>query len=371
MASSSGIATCVDHSRIYAQKMAFNAKGEIKIDSSLIIGDNSIFFSSVSNYLAINSEISLAQYQHKLFLYKSGAGYEEVARCGFALPSVEAIGIVGSKNYNRIFSEFEYHLVNSRQIDLGIFSYLSGNNPKAIMIDAHTGVIIGSKLDAKSHNVIIKSNYGIELLPLGLYNATMFSGGFNPESAGVVISKIEAGLIDLDGGSFIKSIGALLKASSGSLKADYIIDEQMIKEISARHNSLKLLSPWLANSPAIYDMIINKNVVRTKLEFSEVTKIDLGKAKLNIFYPYQSKAVYLRQREGDLRIDRDVCFDNEIMAISLDKGKLFFGAPRTEHKILRRFFSPNILIIIQLSISALQGILYIFQHQRVLKFMLK
>lgn len=337
IANISGCATSVDNSDIYAQKMICDSNQGIKIDSSLIIGEHSIFFKSVSNYLAVNSEISLSQYQHKLFLYQSPKD-PNLARCGFVLPSLEAIGIVGSKSYSHIFSEFEYHLVDSSQSDLGIFSYLAASNPKAIMIDAYTGVIIGSQLNAKSHNVIIKSQYGIELLPLGLYNAAMFSGGFTEESAKVVISKIEAGLIDIDGGRFIKSIGALLSASSGSLKADYIIDEEMMKEISARHKSLQELQPWLGNNRTTYDMIVNRDVVKTRLEFSEVTKIDLFKGQVNVFYPYQSKEVYLRQREGDLRIDRDVHFSNEVIAISLDKGKLFFGAPKTEHQMIWRFF---------------------------------
>jgi len=84
-------------------------------------------------------------------------------------------------------------------------------------------------------------------------------------------------------------------------------------------------------------MVVNDQIVPTRLEFSEITKIDLGKGKVDLFYPYSSKQVHLRQREGDINIDRDVHFPYEVMAVHVDSGQIFFGIPKVEHFIINLF----------------------------------
>ena len=335
----SGEDTKISDSSIYGQMVLFDSKKGINIEDSFILADYSIFLHAVKNFLSVNSNITLDQYPYKLFLHKEGVDAQgnPLIKCGFSLPSIQAIGIIGQKGLKQNFTDYQFSLVDSKETDLGIFPYLAAENKKAIIIDAASGVIIGSNLDAKNNHVIIKATHGIEILPLNLYNTVMFSGGFNAESIKTVITKIEAGFIDIDGGSIIHLVGALLRATQGSLKADYIIDEPVKTEITAKNRSLQELSIWLGDNQNIYDMVVNNAVVPTRLEFSEVTKIDVGKGKVNLFYPYQSKEVYLRQRQGDLNIDRDVHFPNQLMAVHLDQGKIFFGIPKTESFLLRFF----------------------------------
>ncbi|UCM85508.1 MAG: hypothetical protein LF885_05945 [Rickettsia endosymbiont of Culicoides impunctatus] len=328
------------NSQVFASQMFTDAQKNITIDGSKILSDNNLFFRSIANYLAINSDISLSQFPTNLFLYNSSARDSNgnlLVRCGFPFKEIEALGLVDARGYSSPSSnEFQYHLINSSKIDLSIFQAIAEQNPQSIIIDAHTGAIIGSRLSAKDHQVIIKTKDGLELLPLSLYNATMFSGGFNDLGIKSVISKIEAGAIDIDAGSYLKSVGALLRANSGSLKADYIMDQSFIKESAARHASLQALKPWL-KAPELYDMIVNDQIVPTRLEFSEITKIDLGKGKIDLFYPYSSKRVDLRQREGDVTIERDVDFPYEVMAVHVDSGKIFFGIPKVEQYFIRKF----------------------------------
>lgn len=329
------------NSQVFASQMFTDAQKNITIDGSKILSDNNLFFRSIANYLAINSDISLSQFPTNLFLYNSSARDSNgnlLVRCGFPFKEIEALGLVDARGYSSPSSnEFQYHLINSSKIDLSIFQAIAEQNPQSIIIDAHTGAIIGSRLSAKDHQVIIKTKDGLELLPLSLYNATMFSGGFNDLGIKSVISKIEAGAIDIDAGSYLKSVGALLRANSGSLKADYIMDQSFIKESAARHASLQALKPWL-RVPELYDMIVNDQIVPTRLEFSEITKIDLGKGKIDLFYPYSSKRVDLRQREGDVTIDRDVDFPYEVMAVHVDSGKIFFGIPKVEQYFIRKLW---------------------------------
>ncbi|UCM92796.1 MAG: hypothetical protein LF884_00420 [Rickettsia endosymbiont of Cimex lectularius] len=330
----------ISSSRIFASQMFTDSQKNITIDGSQILSDNNLFFRSVANYLAISSDIALSQFPTNLFLYNSNArdiNGNPLVRCGFQFKEIEALGILDSRGHvDKSFSELQYHLVNSSKIDLSIFQAIAEQNPHSIIIDAHTGVIIGSRLSAKDHQVIIRTKNALELLPLTLYNATMFGGGFNDTGIRSVISKIEAGAITIDAGSYLKSVGALLRASVGSLKADYIMDQSFINEYRVRHDSLQALEPWLS-SPKLYDMVVNDQVVPTRLEFSEITKIDLGKGKINLFYPYSSKQVHLRQREGDLNIDRDVHFPYEVMAVHVDSGRIFFGIPKVEHFIINLF----------------------------------
>ena len=332
----SGGDTTIKDSSVYGRNVMLDSKKGLNIDSSLILADHNIFLRALENFLSVSSSITLGQHPHKVFIYKEGVDKQgkPLIRYGFSLSSIEAIGIIGQKGLNNNFADSQFLLANSSKVDPGV---LANENKKAIIIDADTGVIIGSSLSAKNHQIIIKTKHGIELLPLNLYNAAMFSGGFNTESVGALITKIEAGLIDLDGGSLIKSVGAYLRAAQGSLKADYIIDEQFKTEIVAKNRSLQELSIWLGDSQDIYDLVVNSSVVPTRLEFSEVTKIDLGKGKVNLFYPYQSKEVYLRQRQGDVVIDRDVHFPNQVMALHADQGKIFFGIPKTESFLLKFF----------------------------------
>jgi hypothetical protein len=255
----SGGNTEIIDSSIYSSQMIFNSQKKITIDSSLILSDNNIFFQAVSNYLAVNSNIFLTQYPNKLFLHKTGVDSEgnPLMRCGFSLKGIEAIGMLGSKGYNQSFADFQYALVNSSKIDLGIFAYLAGDNPKAIIIDAASGIIMGSQLNAANHHVIIKASHGIELLPLCIYNLAMFSGGITKESVATVISKIEAGLINLDGGTLVKSVGALMRASTGNLKADYIVNESLLTKIAAKQRSLAELALWINGADDSYDTNCN------------------------------------------------------------------------------------------------------------------
>ncbi|WP_375318930.1 hemagglutinin repeat-containing protein [Candidatus Tisiphia endosymbiont of Oplodontha viridula] len=332
--------TTFSNSEVFTSQMFTDAQNNITIDGSKILAENNLFFRSIANYLAINSDISLSQLPTNLFLYNSSARDSNgnlLVRCGFPFKEIEALGLVDARGHvDKSFSELQYHLVNSSKIDLSIFQAIAEENPQSIIIDAHTGAIIGSRLSAKDHQVIIKTKNGLELLPLSLYNATMFSGGFNDVGIQSVISKIEAGAIDIDAGSYLKSVGALLRANSGSLKADYIMNQSFIKESAARHASLQALKPWLS-TPELYDMIVNDQIVPTRLEFSEITKIDLGKGKIDLFYPYSSKRVDLRQSEGDVNIDRDVHFPYEVMAVHVDSGKIFFSTPKVEQYFIRKF----------------------------------
>ncbi|MGX6960786.1 MAG: hypothetical protein ACIPMY_06245 [Rickettsia endosymbiont of Pentastiridius leporinus] len=336
----------INNSNLLAANIIGDAKGNITVDSSQILSEDNIFFRAVSHYFAVNSNIYLGQFSTTLFLHNSGAvdnNNNPLVRCGFEVRELEILGILNKKGFaHSSFDQFQYHLVNSSNIELGIFQYIASENPKGIIIDANTGVIMGSSLSAKDHNVIIRTKNGMELLPLNLYNAAIFSGGFNNSGISTVISKIAAGLIDIDGGTYIKSVGALLRANTGNLKADYIYNESFIATYSARNANLHALKPWLTR-PELYDMIVNNNVVSTRLEFSEVTKIDLGKGKIDLYYPYMSKQVYLRQREGDVVINRDSHFAYEVMAVQADQGKIFFGIPRVEQLIFN-FFGRKHLI---------------------------
>lgn len=88
-------------------------------------------------------------------------------------------------------------------------------------IDAKHGYIIGGTISAKE-SVIIKTSHSTEILPLPLYNEVMSAGGMNNNAIKEVVSRINAGTIDIDAGKAATLIGCLLKAANGSVKADIL-----------------------------------------------------------------------------------------------------------------------------------------------------
>jgi hypothetical protein len=326
----------IKDSRMIGSYVTNASGGSMKVDSNQIVGSQELYFAAISQYLLANSGLSLAQYPHQLFTGNFGAidsAGNPVIRCGIAIDGNEMLGIVnfGSCSSDE-FSNLQYEVINSSNIPLSVFKEIAKERPKGVYIDADSGIIMGGSLDAGKHQIMLKTKKGIDILPLGVYNSLMFGGGINDTGIYHAITKIAAGLIDIDGGQIIKLVGVQFQGHVGQLKADYIINEDNVGEVIARAGVFSELKPWLGNA-ATYDLIINKNVVPTKLEFTETTKIELGKGKIDILYPYSSKKVFLTQKQGDVLLDQDLDVSkHELMAINAENGSILFGLPKTEQQ---------------------------------------
>ena len=266
------------------------------ISNSELVAAHDMYFKALQNFLSIASNIELDQHQVALFTSDTNAKNrfgERLVKVGFDVKGVEVLGLIDSGNDNRGggIREVNYRMIDSSTLGIEPFVILQKEDPGVIMIDAHTGVLIGSKVRASGDKsqVIIRTTNRTELLhilPVEFYNAIMFSGGFNSEGLQNVITKIEAGFIDIDGGNLINLVGALLKGVTGNLKADYVLTSSAVTRINEIQHVLHELSPWLAH-PRLYNMIVNSTYVPTKLEFSELTRIDVGRGKVDLYFPYR------------------------------------------------------------------------------------
>lgn len=110
-----------------------------------------------------------------------------------------------------------------------------------MFIDVNSGLIIGSSISAQDHTVIIRTKGSLEFIAVGVYNSIMHSGGFNLGGIKTFMSKVEAGFINIDVEGSANLFGAIFRAASLDIKAEYINFSDSYRHIAGASNAFKEL----------------------------------------------------------------------------------------------------------------------------------
>lgn len=317
----------IQASKLAANKIAIVSNGDVGIvkselsSNSLVIkGSNigiqnseiithDIFVQSIQEFLLVYSKINLLQYQHVLFASNSNnASNSLLIKGGFQLPCEVTLVGVFSTNKNNPLPKLQW-----QHIDFD--SDVALEKGKAY-IDANRGFIVGSTISSQD-SVIIRTKHSLEVVPLLLYNELMNSGGFNDRAIKEVASKINAGVIDIDAGKAATFVGALFKASSGSIRADVTHLLASPEEIAAQQGRVKELVGFVGNAP-LYSEKIN---VGKYFEFTQSTSISQRVGNLGIYDNYLSKDLAFTQSSGDILLDRSLTKYDKLY-LNAEKGKI-------------------------------------------------
>ncbi|WP_375331624.1 hemagglutinin repeat-containing protein [Candidatus Tisiphia endosymbiont of Temnostethus pusillus] len=297
--------TNIGNSQIQTNSL-FTKGSNIRIGNSNIITYD-IFVQATHDFLLVHSGIHLVQYSHALFANISSAD-NKIIQGGFRVAhDVTLVGIFSANSHNPL------PRLQWQQVDFT--SDVNVESGRAY-IDANRGVIVGSTISSKD-SVIIKTKHSLEVVPLVLYNEVMVSGGLNTRTITEVVSKINAGIIDIDAGKAATFVGALFKASEGNVKAEILHLLASTQDIANQQARVKELSVWIGNLP-IYTEKIN---VGRYFDFSQSTSICQRIGNLGIYDNYVSKDLLFTQTAGDITLDRSLTKYDKLY-LNAEQGKI-------------------------------------------------
>ena len=295
----------ISDSNIRTHSMLVVSGGDNIVRESDIVCDGSLVLKATKDYIQINSSIELIKHPFMLFTHDCGAQDEfgnQLATCGIRFSEgLELIGILLPEGL-QVMSNYQYHHIHTSKISKKDLKKLH-KDKHGIYIDADTARIVGGALEG-NESIIIRTIHSVEVIPLILYNVAMTGGEFNESGILYLVSRLNAGIIDIDAGKVAIFIGALMKASVGCIKSEWLELLDTPDKMAMKQNKVSDLksavNPWMVH-PKLSDLVAGQGV-RTYLGFSELTSIDLGEQSVDLFYPYKSKNVQLRQRKGDVSL---------------------------------------------------------------------
>jgi hypothetical protein len=151
-------------------------------------------------------------------------------------------------------------------------------------IDACNGYIIGSELHA-SDSVIIRTSKAIDVVPLILHNELLDAGGYNKSGVKEIVSRINAGIIDIKAGDCALFVGALLRAATGKVDADVIYALDSPDKIEAQQERIRELGHF-KNNP-LSNPLMGEMTIGESFNFSKATSLASRISNLGIYNDYK------------------------------------------------------------------------------------
>ena len=219
---------------------------------------------------------------------------------------------------------------------------------KRIFIDAEYGFVLGADIKGDDY-VQIKIREDFAVLPVLLYNELLLAGGFSERGVKVLASKIEAGLVDIEAGKFATFMETIIKATQGSIKADYVTffkKEDTIKHIKVQQERMRELSGWFPDVKLHSVDDQKKDFVGVELEFAKRLDIQVMKGHVDTGINYKSHEVHLTQEEGSIYFDEGMHFDK--LYVDAKRGSVLFG---TGIKVASSSVSGNVVMGNELFVS--------------------
>jgi hypothetical protein len=303
----------ISSSTITSSTSYIKSAQNVSIQNSEVIG-YSILVQSIHDFVQINSNIKLVQHPHVLFAHQPSSDHT-IMKGGIKVATdIEIIGLYDIEKKSLPPARLSWKQVE----DINNIPLLEGS----AYIEANRGFIIGSTLDS-NNSVIIKTHDSIEVVPLSLYNETLDSGGFNKKSIIKVISKINAGLIQINAKNSATFVGSLLKAASGSVDSEVIFLLDSPESISTQQKRVKTLTGFI-------DSDLPKNpTVGDYFDFSKSTHVESAISNLNVYSQYSSEELYFTQKHGDIALDKSIN-GYEKLQVKASKGKILIQSPNLQ-----------------------------------------
>jgi hypothetical protein len=269
---------------------------------------------TIHDFMQINSNIKLVQHPHILFANQDFSD-PSIIKGGVKIATdVNVIGVYGEKGMSFPTSLSWQQVDDISQVNL---------KPGNAYIEANRGFIIGSSLNA--HNsVIIKTHNSIEVVPLNLYNETLDSGGLNKKSISEVVSKINAGLIDIKAENSAIFIGSLLKAATGKIDADVLYALDSPTNIENQQERIKVLKDFAGLEP-----IKSSKTVGDYFNFSKATCLASRISNLSIYDDYTSSELYFTKKQGDIDLDKSIS-KYEKLHVTASNGRILITSPNLQ-----------------------------------------
>ncbi len=228
----------ITDSKILTSSALTHAEDVVITDSDVLASDN-IFIQAIENFISVNSNIQVNKDDVALFTYKAKTKDQynnSLLRCGLEIAGTEVLGIADFRPMLDRHGALSYKILNSASSAMEL-AYSMSKGQKGVYIDANKGYIMGGSISAKDHRVMVKTKSGLEFVPVGLYNLAIFSGGINPHGVEAVMTKIEAGIVDIDAG-YLDMLGALIRASQANISTDYLYNLDSKVAIKKKHDAL-------------------------------------------------------------------------------------------------------------------------------------
>ena len=322
----------ITQSQIKVCNIAIIANGDIDINSSTIQSSNSYFQSgqdvtlnnsdiisysiyvqSIHDFLQINSNINLVHYPHVLFANQVSMNASIIKGGVHLATDVSIIGLYGEAG-----TILPATLAWKQVADINKATL----SPGSAYIEADRGFIIGSTLDA-GNSVIIKTHNSIEVVPLTLYNETIDSGGLNKKSIIEVVSKINAGLIQIDASKSAIFVASMLKAASGIVDSKVVFLLNSPESITHQQQRIKTLTGFINSE------LPENTTVADYFNFSKSTHIASAISNLNVYSEYSSPELYFTQKQGDIALDRSIT-KYEKLQVTASCGKILITSPNLQ-----------------------------------------
>jgi hypothetical protein len=303
----------IDSSKIESSKSYIKSGQNVNISNSDYIS-HSIFVQAIHDFLQINSNITLVQHPHILFANQLSSDTSIIKGGVKIATDVNVIGIYGEKGMS-----FPTSLSWQQVGDISKVNLKSGN----AYIEANRGFIIGSSLNA-NNSVIIKTHSSIEVVPLTLYNETIDSGGLNKKSISEVVSKINAGLIDIKAKNSAIFIGSLLKAATGKIDADVLYSLDSPTNIEKQQERINVLKDFMGLEP-----LKSSKTVGDYFNFSKATYLASRISNLSIYDDYSSSELYFTKKQGDISLDKSISKYDKLH-VTASNGKILITSPNLQ-----------------------------------------
>jgi len=296
----------VSNSCFKAHELYMQSGASTVISESSIIAE-SMFTDSIRDFLMVNSNINLLQHNNVLF---GDVAVDGIIQGGFRVAKdIQVVGIFG-KNRNIMLADIEWQRIDFRKE--------APMSQGSAYIDACNGYIIGSELHA-SDSVIIRTSKAIDVVPLILHNELLDAGGYNKSGVKEIVSRINAGIIDIKAGDCALFVGALLRAATGKVDADVIYALDSPDKIEAQQERIRELGHF-KNNP-LSNPLMGEMTIGESFNFSKATSLASRISNLGIYNDYKSLDLYFTQKQGDITLDKSIN-KYEKLHVTAEGGKI-------------------------------------------------
>lgn len=313
----------INSSSINSTLLTMSSGGNNTILDSDIITHN-IFTQSVRDFMLYNSNINLLQCSYSLFAIPGNN--PGLIQGGYQIGNDLTLVGIFTPDRSQLLPQLKWQ-------EVGILQNTPVERGSAY-INASNGIIVGSTIDAK-HSVIIKASNSLYVVPLALHNEIMSEGGMNKKSIGKVVTRINAGLIDIDAKQAFSLVQTLLKAesninlktekgtfidtnltsNSGNIEADILSVIASPEEIERQQARIRELNAF-APKPTI------GQTIGEYFNFSHSTAIKQRIGNLGIYDNYSSQNLSFTQIGTDIVFNQSWHNKYDSLHLNVEKGKI-------------------------------------------------
>ena len=314
----------INSSLITSNQLTMDSGGDTAIlDSELI--SHSIFTQSVRDFILYSSNINLLQCSYTLFA--TPGNKQGVIQGGYAVGNDLTVVGVFTTDRQQLLPQLKWQEISiEEQVPVA-----SGS----AYIDSKYGFITGSTIDAR-HSVIIKTADSLYVVPVVLHNEVMAAGGMNKKAIKQVVTRINAGLIDIDAKQAVIFVNSLLKAATeidiraeklgmfvdtslkgttGSIQADILEVLASPTEIARQQDRIRELGSFI-KQPTI------GQTIGEYFDFSHSTSIKQRIGNLGIYDNYVSQNLSFTQIGTDIVFNQSWHNKYNTLHLNVEKGKI-------------------------------------------------